>query len=733
MLGWRSHLSLRVVVLFLVVLSVLPTLVLALYSNLEHRSLGFAELKSDLERMVRSEAATQGRLIEGGRALLLALSQLDEVRGPDPPECNELFGNLVNKYGHYTVLGVADLDGAVYCSSLPVMRPVDFKKFRWFNETAETAEFVVSGLELDPITLEPTVFLSYPVLDGKGVLKAVAFGGINLSEIDRSMTEGGEFKDTIFFYLDLNGSALAMLPNRGRTMGKSVAEKRLVKTILSEQIGVLRDEQFDGVDRLYSYTRLQEPVETPLFICFGSRTKSALQKAERLLMRNLLGLLVAAGSALLLAWLFGKHFILKRVSALLAATGKLASGDMSIRSELTAGKDEFSELGRAFNEMAASLETKAFQLHQAEERYRSLVEQIPAVTYMYSLHPNTPPVFISPQVTKLLGLTPEECQGKPDCWLRQIHPDDRDYVMAASWHGGGNRDKSRFHLEYRMLTHDGQTMWVSDEAVPEYDEDGAVRLIRGLALDVSERHHAEEVLFAYQGQLRSLASQLSMAEEQERRRIALQLHDSIGQKLAILRIKLETLMSDVSKENPSEQLGGLHEILAQVIQETRSMTYRISSPILYELGLEAALEWLAEEVEKQYNIFCAFSSDGEPKPLSDEVRGLLFQAVNELLINVAKHAKVETCRVQLRREDYFVVASVEDDGVGFDVGQIVPHWCKRGGYGLFSIRERLTGIGGSFKLESEPGKGTCVTLAAPVSMGPPQSIRTGDSGQEGCG
>jgi PAS domain S-box-containing protein len=735
MLGWRSHLSLRVVVLFLVVLSVLPTLVLALYSNLEHRTLGLAELKSDLERMIRSEAATQGRLIEGGRALLLALSLLDEVRAPDPRECNELFGNLVNKYGHYTVLGVADLNGEVFCSSLPVMRPVDFKKFRWFNETVENAEFAVSGLERDPITLEPTVFLSYPVLDGKGALKAVAFGGINLSEIDRSMTEGegGEFKDTIFFYLDLNGSALAMLPDQGRSKEKSVAEKRLVKTILSKQIGVLRDEQFDGVDRLYSFTRLQEPVETPLFICFGSRTKSALQKAERLLLRNLLGLLVAAGSALLLAWLFGKHFILRRVSALLAATGKLASGDMSIRSEFTTGMDEFSELARAFNEMAASLETKAFLLRQAEERYRSLVEQIPAITYMYSLHPDTPPVFISPQIEKLLGLTPEECQGRPDCWIRQVHPDDRDFVLAASWHGEGNRDKSRFHLEYRMLTHEGQTMWVSDEAVPEYDEEGAVRFIRGLALDVSERHHAEEVLFAYQAQLRSLASQLSMAEEQERRRIALQLHDSIGQKLAILRIKLETLMSGVSKENQGEQLSGLQEILAQVIQETRSMTYRISSPILYELGLEAALEWLAEEVEKQYNIYCAFSSDGEPKPLSDEVRGLLYQAVNELLINVAKHAKVETCRVQLLREGDFVVASVEDDGVGFDVGQIVPHWCKRGGYGLFSIRERLTGIGGSFKLESEPGKGTCVTLAAPLNTGSQQPILTGDSGQEGCG
>lgn len=733
MRGWRSHLSLRAVILLLVLLSVLPTLLLAFYSNFEQRFLGIVELQNDLERMIRLEAATQGRLIEGGRALLLALAQLDEVRKPDTTECSELFGNLVSKYGHYTVLGVVDLEGAIQCSSLPVMRPVDYNKFRWFRETIDSAEFVVSGLEQDPITLEPTVFLSYPVFDRKGVLTAVAFGGLNLTEVDRSMIDAGEFRDTIFFFLDNNGSALTIQPDQGRWMDRSQGEKRLIKSILSNQTGVLRDDRFDGVDRLYSYTRLQEPVATPLFICFGSRTKTALQKAERLLLRNLLGLLITASAALLLAWLFGKHFIVKRVSALLAATGKLASGDMSIRSEFAGGMDEFSALARAFNEMAASLETKTLLLGHAEERYRSLVEQIPAVTYMYSLSSESAPIFISPQVKRLLGLTPEECQSVPGCWIGQVHPDDRDYVLFSSWHGGGNRNKSSFHLEYRMLTRDGETIWVSDEAVPEYDEEGNARFIRGLAVDVSERHHAEEVLFAYQGQLRSLASQLSMAEEQERRRIALQLHDSIGQKLAILRIKLETLMSEIAVDYQREQLSALHDLLAQIIQETRSMTYRISSPILYELGLEAALEWLAEESEKQYDLYCTFSTDGEPKPLSDEVRGLLFQAVNELLINVSKHAKVRECRIDLRREGDFVVASVEDDGVGFDAAQIVPHWCKRGGYGLFSIRERLTGIGGSFKLESEPGKGTCVTLVAPLGSEVQESLSECGTRQEGCG
>lgn len=714
--SWRSHLSLRTVILLLVVLSVLPTLGLSFYANLEQRSLGLSELQHDLERMIRLEAATQARLIEGGRALLLALAQLDEVRSSNVRECTELFGNLVNKYGHYTVLGVVDLEGAVYCSSVPVMRPVDFNKFRWFRETVESAEFVVSGLELDPISLEPTVFLSYPVFDLKGKLQAIAFGGLNLNNIDRSMREEGDYKDTIFFFLDLYGTALAIDPEQGRWMGRSLGEKRLIRTMLTQQLGILRDEQFDGVDRLYSFARLQEPVETPLFICFGTRTKTALQKVERLLMRNLLGVVVAGSCALALAWLFGKHFILQRVTALLAATGKLASGDMTIRSELAAGTDEFGALARAFNEMVASLDTKTLQLRQAEARYRSLVEQIPAVTYMFSLLPDSPPIFLSPQIRDLLGVSPEECQDIPDCWLCQVHPEDRDYVLAASWHGGGNPEKTRFHLEYRMLTRDGRTIWVSDEAVPEYDEEGEVRFIRGLALDVSERHQAEEVLFAYQGQLRSLASQLSMAEEQERRRIALQLHDSIGQKLAILRIKLETLMSDVSKQDLSDQVAVLHEILQQIIQETRSMTYRISSPLLYELGLEAALEWLAEDVEKQYDLFCVFSSDNEPKPLSDEVRGLLFQAVNELLLNVIKHAKVNTCRIELYREGNFVEVSVEDDGVGFEVGQIVPHWCKQGGYGLFSIRERLTGIGGSFKLQSEPGQGTRVTLVAPLGV-----------------
>ena len=140
----------------------------------------------------------------------------------------------------------------------------------------------------------------------------------------------------------------------------------------------------------------------------------------------------------------------------------------------------------------------------------------------------------------------------------------------------------------------------------------------------------------------------------------------------------------------------------------------MSPPILYDLGLEAAVEWLAEQVEEQNAIAREFENDGLPKPISDEIRVLLFTAVRELLVNVVKHSGAKRVKVTIRRIDDSISIHVADDGAGFNASKKSYHLAEARGYGLFSIRERLLSLGGHLDVRSQVGRGTRIILQAPL-------------------
>lgn len=219
-------------------------------------------------------------------------------------------------------------------------------------------------------------------------------------------------------------------------------------------------------------------------------------------------------------------------------------------------------------------------------------------------------------------------------------------------------------------------------------------------------------LYSYQEQLRSMASELLLVEERERRRIATEMHDRIGQALAISKIRLSALIKADTNQEAMRELGGIRKYIDQAILDTRSIIYKISSPILYELGLEAALEWLAEQVQKEHGVHSTFLSDGLGKPLDEDVRVLLFQAVSELLVNVVKHAHATKVEIRCKKDGDSIHIEVEDDGAGFNPeGRSLKMQCKSG-FGLFSIRERLNYVKGKLEIFTIPGNGTVVTMKA---------------------
>jgi len=367
------------------------------------------------------------------------------------------------------------------------------------------------------------------------------------------------------------------------------------------------------------------------------------------------------------------------------------------------------ELARANEELRNEIKERMHAeqaLSEAEQRFRTIFEN--SVVGLYRTSPDGRILMANPAIVRMLGYSSFE-------QLAQLNLEKDGFVREypRSVFKEQMEQKGRvFGLESVWLKRDGTKVFVRESAVTIRDDDGNVLYYEGTVEDITERKEAQEKLMAYQQQLRSLASELSLAEERQRHRIAIDVHDHIGQNLAISKIKLESLLESAPSPRLTGTLNEIRKLIAQTIESSRSLTFELSPPVLYELGFEAAVESLVNRMRQQHKFSTDFRSDGRPKLLSHDVSVLLFQAVRELLLNVAKHAHAQNVIVSSRRNKDRVQITVEDDGVGFDASKT---GYKKGGFGLFSIRERLGYIGGRLDIESKPGFGTRIILAAPVA------------------
>jgi signal transduction histidine kinase len=228
--------------------------------------------------------------------------------------------------------------------------------------------------------------------------------------------------------------------------------------------------------------------------------------------------------------------------------------------------------------------------------------------------------------------------------------------------------------------------------------------------ELKERRRIESDLIRNRSQLRALSSELMLTEQRERRKIAGELHDHIGHLLSNAAIRLGILKKSVEEKKVMDQLNMVHSFIDQSIQGTQSLIFEISPPILYDMGLEAALEWLMEKTEEQYGLRTGFQSDANITPIEEDLRVLIFQLTRELVFNAVKHAKAENLQVSVKQDEENIKVNVTDDGIGFDSETIGREGSKSGGFGLFSIRERIKIWGGTIEIDSQPNKGTSVTM-----------------------
>jgi PAS domain S-box-containing protein len=359
-------------------------------------------------------------------------------------------------------------------------------------------------------------------------------------------------------------------------------------------------------------------------------------------------------------------------------------------------------------------------LRETEKRFRKIFAEAAISISLVDMDGQL--LDANPAFLKMLGYEKHEVLGKS--FQDLLHQEDARIsarLFKELWEG----QRESYSRENRYLHKDNRVIWGQVTVSMLRDTSGLPQFAITMIADITDRKKAEEDIRTYQEQLQSLASLLSLTEERERRRLATDLHDHIGQALAISKIKLGVLQKSVIAEDQAKPLGEVRELIEQMIQDTRSLTFELSLPILYELGFEAAVEWYAKHVRSQHGIMVDVQKDMLPIPMDDEIKVLLFRSVRELMINIVKHAQARNARVTIRREGGDVNIDVEDDGVGIqDVLRDVK-LKSNGGFGLFSIRERLHYLGGRVQVESGNGQGTRITLMVPLQNAKKAQVEIG--------
>lgn len=266
--------------------------------------------------------------------------------------------------------------------------------------------------------------------------------------------------------------------------------------------------------------------------------------------------------------------------------------------------------------------------------------------------------------------------------------------------------------ETSFVAKQGREMDIGVSAATLMDSGGEVSGLVLIMQDISLRKQSEAERAQYQSSLRKLALELTKTEERERHRIADDLHDGVSQSLAFSSFSLKRLRSQLSGA-PQEELNSICGVLDQSLKDIRSLTFEISPPVLYDYGLAAAFDWLASHTAERHGLAVEVIEQGEGVELDQDLQVDIYRAGRELLVNAVKHSMAKKVRIEVVYGNGQVTLSVADDGRGFDTAGVEKG--AGGGFGLFSLRERLTPLGGELLIESQPGQGSRISLSLPLA------------------
>ena len=346
-------------------------------------------------------------------------------------------------------------------------------------------------------------------------------------------------------------------------------------------------------------------------------------------------------------------------------------------------------------------------LRESEQQFRQLADSITEVFWLLS-YPNLELLYVSPAYEQIWGRHRSELLQNRLAFIEPIHAADLPHVKEAL----DNHLTEGYDVEYRVIRPDGTERWIHDRAFPVRDKTGAITRIAGIAQDITEKKQAAE-------STSRLLEQVITAQEQERRRIARELHDATGQSLTSLLIGLRALEESPTLEKMRETASELREMTSLTMEEVHRLACGLRPSVLDDLGLLPALMRLAAEFEQTYGIRITLQTQKPAPPrLPEAVETALFRIVQEALTNVVRHAEAKNVCLEIGRGTGGVQLIIQDDGLGFDAGRVINGAGHDDHMGLVSMRERSTLLGGHFTIHSSPGAGSRIRIDIPVPASP---------------
>ncbi len=382
-------------------------------------------------------------------------------------------------------------------------------------------------------------------------------------------------------------------------------------------------------------------------------------------------------------------------------------------------KDKLSRLApavkRALREAAERRERRHTEeaLRESEQKYRLLVRSIPAVAYRG--YTDWMVDFVDDKIEELTGYPKAEFDSRRRKWIDLIVPEDLPATRVAFLRGRENT--GAFVREYRIKTKDGRILWLQDRGQIICNLDGRIEYVSGVFFDVSESQRARMALQESEQRLRFLAGQLLTAQERERKRLSMELHDELGQSLTVLKLQARAIERNLQEDCQPELKQECREMLQYldgVIDNVRRLSRDLSPSILEDLGLESALKYLLDGVGKHLSVNHAFEIEDLNSLFPLETQITIYRIFQECLNNITKHAG--TCKIlaAVRRDGESVTFVLEDDGAGFDLAQVMNREAAGRGLGLAALNERTRMLGGALQIWSRPGAGTKIVCTIPV-------------------
>ncbi len=420
----------------------------------------------------------------------------------------------------------------------------------------------------------------------------------------------------------------------------------------------------------------------------------------------------------------------------------LVFNDGEVRQVLGYGTPLLDEQGRSrgsvlvLADVTARKETED-QLRESEERLRLAWEATRDVIWDWDVEPDEQ--RWSATGFQVFGWT--DATQNSAWWIERVHPEDRQRFVAGIRAVLDDPNRTKWEDEYRFQREDGSMAHVLDRGFVLRNSDGKPRRMIGAMQDITERKTAEQKLREAKEdleklvqertaqlvtanreleqlarQLRALAGELTTTEQRERKRLARVLHDGLQQHIVAAKLQVGGLVRPVNDPETNQIAIEVEIILDEALKVSRTLAAELSPPILHDSGLGAGLEWLSRWMSDRHGMKVEVQTEQTDAPrLADDVKAFLFEAVRELLLNVLKHAGTKSARVHLATEGGSTVRiTVSDDGVGFDAASLLDTGKTTGGFGLFSIRERIALIGGGLQCDTSPGMGAKLTLTAPL-------------------